>query len=419
MMNNYWTKILEKLSPAEQVVEIMTRTYNQRLTTPSGGNVSVKDTEGNVWMTPSQIDKGTLQAEDIVCIHPNGKAEGRHKPTSEYPFHLKTYSIRPDVQAIVHAHPVNLVSYCCAGKMPPTGILPEAAHLLGKGKLSRYAIPGSTQLAENIANAIEPDTSWLMMEKHGAICLGKNLAEAFYKLEWLELCAATGIKAQNIGSLKKVSKNAISHWDLNTQNTLDKEEISALRESRLMEYIERAANRGLYTSTASIWSVRNGNSFISSLPKTDSVFPSEEDFSTFSLESCDHPHARIYRNNTDIQSIASTFPMHLMAFAACGLEMPTHTIPESYLMLRDMPLQKNQDIHDSDFLKNSSPHVSFLHQNGPVVISGKNAFEVFDRLEVAEFTARSIIDAQQIGGISPLSKEDIDEIRKVYLGQTP
>ncbi len=81
------------------------------MTTTSGGNISKKDGEGNIWVTPSTIDKGTLQRKDIVCVHPDGSVSGYYKPSSEFSFHKAIYEARPDIGAVIHAHPPALVSF--------------------------------------------------------------------------------------------------------------------------------------------------------------------------------------------------------------------------------------------------------------------------------------------------------------------
>ena len=74
------------IHPADQLVMFMQRIYDKGLTTTSGGNLSIMDTDGNIWITPASVDKGTLTRKDIICVHPDGTTEGPHKPSSELPF---------------------------------------------------------------------------------------------------------------------------------------------------------------------------------------------------------------------------------------------------------------------------------------------------------------------------------------------
>ena len=88
----------EYLHPADQLVMIMKRIYEHGLTTTSGGNLSIKDDNGDIWITPAGIDKGTLTRADIICVKPDGTRIGPHTPSSELPFHQSVYSRRPDIK---------------------------------------------------------------------------------------------------------------------------------------------------------------------------------------------------------------------------------------------------------------------------------------------------------------------------------
>ena len=109
------------IEPAQLLVFFMQRIYDQGLTTMSGGNLSVRDEEGNIWITPSGIDKGSLTPEDIVCVSPDGICHGKHAPSCELPFHSGVYRLRPDVRAILHAHPPVPVSFSIVRRLPRYG----------------------------------------------------------------------------------------------------------------------------------------------------------------------------------------------------------------------------------------------------------------------------------------------------------
>ena len=98
------------LHPRDEILQTMERIYRYRMTTTSGGNISIREDNGDVWITPARVDKGGLRREDIVLVHPDGSTEGPHRPSSELPFHLEIYRVRPDLRGIVHAHPVALVA---------------------------------------------------------------------------------------------------------------------------------------------------------------------------------------------------------------------------------------------------------------------------------------------------------------------
>ena len=88
----------EMLHPADQIVMLMNRIYYHDMTTTSGGNLSVRDSEGTIWISPSGVDKGNLRREDIIQIRADGSIVGIHRPSVEYPFHLAIYKKRPDTE---------------------------------------------------------------------------------------------------------------------------------------------------------------------------------------------------------------------------------------------------------------------------------------------------------------------------------
>ena len=136
----------EMLHPADQIVMLMNRIYYNDMTITSGGNLSIRDEDGTVWITPSGIDKGNLRREDIMQIRPDGSIVGIHRPSVEYPFHLAIYKKRPDIKAVLHAHPPALVMFSMLRRMPDTSMLPDGRLFTGKTAIVPYALPGSSAL---------------------------------------------------------------------------------------------------------------------------------------------------------------------------------------------------------------------------------------------------------------------------------
>ena len=117
--------------PRDEIVESIERIYRYRMTTTSGGNLSIREENGDIWITPTGVDKGALRREDIVCVRADGTVEGQHRPSSEFPFHRDIYRARPDVRGIVHAHPVALVAFSAVGRAPDTRLFHQARHVCG------------------------------------------------------------------------------------------------------------------------------------------------------------------------------------------------------------------------------------------------------------------------------------------------
>ena len=121
----------DMLHPADQLVMLMERIYSYGMTTTSGGNLSILDDNGDIWITPGGIDKGTLTRADIVQVKPDGTVIGIHKPSSEFPVHERIYRARPDIKGILHAHPPALVAFSIARIIPETKIIPNVAQICG------------------------------------------------------------------------------------------------------------------------------------------------------------------------------------------------------------------------------------------------------------------------------------------------
>ena len=162
----------ELLHPADQLVMIMERIYGYGMTTTSGGNLSIKDENGDVWITPAGIDKGSLTNKDIVQVKSDGTIIGKHKPSSERPFHLSTYKQRPDVKAVLHAHPPALVSFSIVRKQPDTRLIPDVNLVCGEVGIAEYGLPGSDDLSEKIAAVLRQGINTVILENHGIVVVG-------------------------------------------------------------------------------------------------------------------------------------------------------------------------------------------------------------------------------------------------------
>ena len=161
--------------PADQLVMIMDRIYKYGMTTTSGGNLSVRDDNGDIWITPAGIDKGSLTRNDIMQVKPDGTVIGPHKPSSELPFHRDIYRARPDLRAIVHAHPPTLVAFSLARKIPNTHLVSNASLVCGEVALAKYAVPGSEELGKNIAAEFTKGHNTVLLENHGVVCGGVRI----------------------------------------------------------------------------------------------------------------------------------------------------------------------------------------------------------------------------------------------------
>jgi L-fuculose-phosphate aldolase len=134
-----------------------------------------------------------------MCVQKDGVIIGPHRPSIEYPFHRKIYELRPDFQAIVHAHPPALVSFSIVREVPDTRIIPQANRLCGPVGYAPYALPGSEQAGRQISPPPSPKVTTSSSWKITAWRRRANLLDAFHRLETLDFCARTLIRARALG----------------------------------------------------------------------------------------------------------------------------------------------------------------------------------------------------------------------------
>lgn len=173
----------------EQVAYFMRRLYRQFLTTTSGGNLSCRLADGNILITASQSDKCELTADKVGILTPDGEnLTPELKLSIESGMHLALYRARPDIDAIIHAHPLTASFFCAVTENINICLTAEAYAILGKLVKVPYALMGTEQLAENTAEYMA-DCDCGLLENHGVITVGKNLLSAFDKMELLETAA--------------------------------------------------------------------------------------------------------------------------------------------------------------------------------------------------------------------------------------
>jgi L-fuculose-phosphate aldolase len=203
----------------KEIARFMRRLYKRGLTTASGGNISVRFKEG-ILITPSALDKGVIKGSQIGMIAYDGRnLTPALKPSIECAMHLAIYKTRPDVQAIVHAHPPLATSFTALDKGINCSITAEARAILGSPVKAQYALMGSLKLAENVAKAASSEQSTtapdvILLENHGIVCLGKDLLAAFDRLEVLEAAAKMTIITSLMGNLKQLNQEQLHDIDL-------------------------------------------------------------------------------------------------------------------------------------------------------------------------------------------------------------
>jgi len=422
------------LHPRDQLVRIMQRIYDGGMTTLSGGNLSIRSANGDVWITPAAVDKGSLGRDDIVCVHPDGSVTGMHRPSSELPFHTAIYRRRPDLNAVVHAHPPALVAFSIAREVPPTAIFPQAEMVAGNVGYAPYALPGSEALGASIATAFEEHDA-VLLENHGVATGGTDLLKAFQRLETLDVCARTVIRANRLGTIRTLSPVQVAAQESTphrlpefTHGERSADELEARRE--VVRFMRRACARQLMISTEGVMSARVGaDAFVITPTGFDRPSVDVEDLVLVSggmRESGKAPsrsvalHAAIYEARSDVNAVMTAQPPAALAFAVTGTAFDTKTIPESYILLRDVPqvpFGAQYEAPSEIAERVSNRHPVILIENDCVLTVGGSVLEAFDRLEVAEFSAAALLDTAAIGPLVPIDDDEIRALERKFLGE--
>ena len=197
----------------KEVAKYMRRLYEQKLTSCSSGNVSARIDANLIAITPSQTDKAYVQAEDIGLVTLSGKTMDDSKKLSmETAMHLAVYRARPDVMAVVHAHPVYATSFAVAQKQLDVSLTGESFAVLGEPIMAPYALMGSESLAENVAKAAT-DGNVILLQNHGVLTVGKDLYQAYDRMEIVEFAAKIQVITHILGDVKHLDgaeKDAIT-----------------------------------------------------------------------------------------------------------------------------------------------------------------------------------------------------------------
>ena len=424
---------IQYIHPADQIVMFMQRVYDKKLTSMSGGNLSVRDNEGNIWITPASIDKGSLTRRDIICVRPNGDCEGPHAPSSELPFHRSVYKLRPDLNAVLHAHPPALVAFSVVRRLPELNLTPTVRHMCKNIKMAAYAIPGSQALSAEVGKVFEQGCNIALLENHG-VCVGAaDMLTAFQQFETLNYAAELEALATRRGEIRPLSETACQMSKTNVCSELrnvspqpcSSEELAARRD--LIALIRRSYKMGLFTAAQGTYSTRlSDGSFIITPLHADPAYLEADDLVRIQ-DGAKEPgktpdadvllHQKIYAKNPQIGAIAFAQPVHSMAFAVTDMPFDTRTIPESYILLRDVkriPFEAAYQNLDDVAAALDNAHPVLLVENKSVMVTGASMLQVFDRLEVMEMTAASILDAQALGTIAHIPSDEIAALKTAF-----
>lgn len=182
------------------LIESGKKLLHEGFTVETWGNISVRGEDGLVYITPSGMDYDTCTEDDIVVMTLDGTVvDGHRVPSIENGLHRAVYAARPDVNAIVHTHPIFSTVFSAMGENIPL-IIDEAAQALGdEVRTAHYALPGTDELAQNCAAALGQKANACLLQSHGAVCVGRDMKSAFKTARVLEMTAEIYYRIRSVG----------------------------------------------------------------------------------------------------------------------------------------------------------------------------------------------------------------------------
>lgn len=425
---------LNTMHPKDLVSLILSKVYKAGYTTTSGGNISIRDEKNDVYMTPTAVDKGSITAKDISCVKADGSVEGPHKPSSEYPFHLGIFRERSDINAIIHVHSPALVAFSIVAQKPSTMLAPWAKQICTEMGVVSNEVPGSQELGDAISTEFAKGFDAAIMLNHGVVVGGKDMLEAYNRFETLELLAQTVINSAEFGTAVELTEAQIAEYNDKTNISFgENTDVSISSDERtvrdeIVAFMDRANQQKLiFSNIGSISTRLEGNNFVTT----------PEDKNRWNLEASDLVQVvdgkveagkiasiytaidqEIFDANPEINSIVHSASPNMMAFSLIHEKLDVRTIPESWIFLQDVYQIKFGDQFAgkkviANTISNGSPLA--IIDNDSIVAVGKDLTTAFDRLEIGEFSAKSLIMGNKIGTFKPMTEEEVEALRLAYL----
>jgi L-fuculose-phosphate aldolase len=183
----------------EEIVRYGRMLHERCFVAAMDGNLSVRLRDDRILVTPTALSKGAMRPADMVVVDMEGRrVSGRRNVTSEIGMHLLIYRMRPDVQAIVHAHPPTATGFAAAGVALTEPLVCEVVMGLGCIPLARYGTPGTSELAGTLEPYV-PNYDAILMSNHGVVTYGDTLEHAYMKMETVEHFAQIALVTHMLG----------------------------------------------------------------------------------------------------------------------------------------------------------------------------------------------------------------------------
>ncbi|KAK8808821.1 hypothetical protein WA588_004463, partial [Blastocystis sp. NMH] len=404
------------LDPPSQVVSCMTCLYKRQLTTTSGGNVSVKDGNGSIWVTPTGIDKCNICNDQICCILPDRSIRGSYKPTSEWLMHFEAYEQRDSIGAIVHTHSPSILAFAISRKLPTVDTFVHVHRFLGGIASVPYCICGGKELADECAKAVaeNPTCCCFVLQNHGALVVGENVEEAFARLELLEKIARLSLE---------IMQSSSPPLSTPYNDTIDMSRPCDATECVDIDTFAKRAYAQKLIVCEHFFSKRlsDANRFCYSPLLTLPPFASPTLFKSMVLTDASSSdllrwHASLYTEYPAIRCIFQCLPLHASILLAQQRPIDADLMPESCVVLKEVAFIPFSSHSLQDLLAKAKEGCSvFLVERVGVIITATTLMQAFDRLEVLEATCEAIHLCDRLSiPIQQLNPQQIEEIKQHF-----
>ena len=193
----------------KEICEVGLKLWQKGFVAANDGNISVKISENEYYCTPTGVSKASLTPDMIIKVDKDGKKlEGKLNPSSEIKMHMRVYRERPDVNAVVHAHPPVATAFTVADIDLDQYVLPEAVLTIGAVPTCDYGTPSTMEIPDSLAPYIQNHDAFLL-RNHGALTVGCNLTKAFFVMEEVEFNAIICKHAMELGAVHEIPNNEL------------------------------------------------------------------------------------------------------------------------------------------------------------------------------------------------------------------
>ena len=194
----------------KEICEVGLKLWQKGFVAENDGNISVKISDNEFYCTPTGVSKASLTPDMIIKVDRDGKKlEGKLNPSSEIKMHMRVYRERPDVMAVVHAHPPVATAFTVADIDLDQYVLPEAVLTIGAVPTCDYGTPSTMEIPDSLDPYLQDHDAFLL-RNHGALTVGCNLTKAFFVMEEVEFNAVICKHAMDLGAVHEISRDQLA-----------------------------------------------------------------------------------------------------------------------------------------------------------------------------------------------------------------